>query len=76
MQSDESKSKFIASEYITQYKKLHYKRIAVDMPPETNNIICDYCDDIKISRTKFLTAAALYCIDNAIDIDELLSHLK
>lgn len=76
MQNDENKSKFIASEYITQYKKSHYKRIAVDVLPQINDIISEYCDSMKISRSKYMTAAALYCIDNAIDIDELLSHLK
>ena len=76
MQNNEKGSTFNQKEYINDYIKSHYKQFSVKFQQETFNIISDYCKDMKISQNKYMQAAALYCIDNAIDIDELLSHLK
>lgn len=76
MQNNESKKEFNQKEYINSYIKSHYKQFGVKFQPDQYNIVSEYCKDVKISQNKYMIAAALYCIDNAIDIDELLSHLK
>lgn len=62
---------FDEKKYNQQYKKEHYKRIVIDMKPDTADYITDAAKSMGISRAELLTKAALYIIDNGINIDEI-----
>lgn len=76
MQNDENKRKFNQNKYISDYKKSHYKETKLLLSENDKNMIIDYCKSYNLSQNKYILACVKYCIDNAIDIDELLSHLK
>ncbi|MCM1224494.1 MAG: ribbon-helix-helix domain-containing protein [Lachnospiraceae bacterium] len=64
-------TKFDKTKYKTQYAKQHYKRISIDMKPDTADYITEAAKAMGVSRAELLTKAALYFIDNGIDIDDV-----
>ena len=65
------KEKFDKVKYNAEYTKNNYKRINIYFEPEIAEEIEDYCNSKGISKKEFLTKAALYYIENEIDIEGL-----
>lgn len=65
------KNVFDEKKYNQQYKKQHYKRIVIDMKPDTADYITDAAKALGVSRAELLTKATLYFIDNGINIDDI-----
>ena len=71
----DNNEKFDQNAYLKKYHADHYKKINVNMTKEQNSAITEYCKDMGISQSKYMTACALYCMNNAIDIEELLMSI-
>ena len=69
--SAKKKEKFDKVKYNNEYKKNHYTRFTLLMNPQIAQEIEDYCTSKGISKKDFLTKAALYYINNEIDIEGL-----
>ena len=65
------KKKFDKVKYDNEYIKNNYKRINLLLKPEIAEEIADYCNSKGISKSQFLAKAALYYIENEIDIEGL-----
>lgn len=63
MKENETK-KFDQKAYIAAYNKANYKKMSIDIRPDINDKILNYCKDMNISRAKFVQLACLYVIDN------------
>lgn len=46
----------------TRYDKQKYKPLLLKMLPDENDIISQYCEQMKISKTRFVVRACLYFI--------------
>ena len=53
-----------------KYHAKTFKAFTVNAKISDYEIINDYCNNNDISKTKFLIAAAMYCIDNQITFDK------
>lgn len=60
---------FNKKEYDKEYNKNNYKNINIRVKPEINEILENYCNDMNISKAKFVTNAVKYIIDNNITLN-------
>lgn len=65
------KDKFNKVKYDNEYIKNNYKRMNLLFKPEIAQEIEDYCTSRNISKSQFIAKAALYYINNEIDIEGL-----
>ena len=70
MQKYES-DKFDQNAYIKAYNKEKYKNIALRCKPSDYEIIEKFCQDVQISKNKFMINCALYIINNDL-LDEIM----
>lgn len=54
--------------------KILYKNLSCRVSEHDDQRITDYCINNNVSKSLFISSAAVYCADNNIDIDEILSH--
>lgn len=59
---------------ITRYSSsvIYYKSLSCKASIYEDRLITDYCFRNKLSKSLFLTAAAMYCIKHDIDVHEVL----
>lgn len=60
--------KFNQSVYAREYNKIHYTTCKLQLKPDISQKIEDFCKREGISKNKFFTFAALYVIDENVDI--------
>ena len=70
MQENETK-KFDQNAYIKAYNKEKYKNIALRCKPSEYEIIEKFCQDVQISKNKFMINCALYIINHDM-LDEIM----
>lgn len=61
-------NKFNETVYKNAYNKSHYTNCSLRLKPDVMKKINDYCTQNHISKNNFFASAALYVIDNNIDI--------
>ena len=70
MQKNES-DKFDQNAYIKAYNKEKYKNIALRCKPSDYETIEQFCQDLQISKNKFMINCALYIIKHDM-IDDVM----
>lgn len=63
-------------QYITDYKKSHYKNIKLECKFELFEKIENYCNDMGISKQKLLLKSVEYVIDNDLYFSEIAQKYK
>lgn len=74
MKENETK-KFNQNAYIQAYQKENYKKMNILCKPEVADKIIKFCEDMNISRAKFVQLACLYVIDNDL-FSEIVQNEK
>ena len=64
-------NKFDQNAYKKQYDKEHYKNINLKIKKEDHKIIEQFCQDLQISKNKFMINCALYIINHDM-IDDIM----
>jgi len=59
---------------MTRYSNsvIYYKSLSCRASIYEDRIITDYCKKNRLSKSLFLTAAAMYCIEHGIDVHDVL----